>query len=87
MVEVLAMEGQDVPCTRCLVLEARIAELEKLVAELLERLDKNSSNSSKPPSSNPPWIKPSPPKPKSGRKRGGQPAAAASSANSLRPKR
>jgi transposase len=74
------MEGQDVPCARCLVLEARIAELEKivaeqqkLIAELLERLNKNSSNSSKPPSSNPPWIKPLPPKPKSGKKRGGQP--------------
>lgn len=74
------MEGQDVQCPRCLVLEARIAGLEKLCAEqrklideLAERLDKNSSNSSKPPSSNPPWIKPSPPKPKSGKKRGGQP--------------
>lgn len=67
------MEGQDVPCARCLVLEARIAELEKLVAELLERLNKNSSNSSKPPSTNPPWIKPLPPRPKSGKKQGGQP--------------
>jgi len=73
------MDGPVVPCPRCVELEARIAELEKLVvelrvvvAELAERLNKDSSNSSKPPSSNPSWIKPAPVKPKSGRKRGGQ---------------
>ena len=55
-------------------LEARVAELEKLVAELTERLNRNSQNSSKPPSADSPWQKP---KPKFGlgkkRKKGGQP--------------
>jgi transposase len=64
--------------------DARIAELEaKLavalarIAELEARLGLNSSNSSKPPSSDPPWAKPAA-KPRkrrapSGRKAGGQP--------------
>lgn len=51
-----------------------IAKLRARVAELEEKLGKNSSNSSKPPSSDPPWAEPKP-KPKRGkkRKRGGQP--------------
>jgi len=67
------------PCPRCIELEARIAELEKIVAEqqktiadLLERLNKNSKNSSKPPSTNPLSFKPAPTKKPSGKKRGGQ---------------
>jgi len=56
-------------------LEARIAELEALVVELRGRLDQNSSNSSKPPSSDG-YSKPSPKKRSlrrsSGRKQGGQ---------------
>lgn len=67
------------PCPRCIELEARIAELEKIVAEqkkliadLWERLNKNSKNSSKPPSTNPLNFKPAPPKKPSGKKRGGQ---------------
>jgi transposase len=67
------------PCPRCIVLEARIAELEKivaeqkkLIAELFERLNKNSNNSSRPPSTNPLHFKPAPPKKPTGKKRGGQ---------------
>ena len=43
------------------------------IAELEEKLSKNSNNSSKPPSSDGPAVKPAPSKPASGRKRGGQP--------------
>ena len=73
-------------CPRCAELEAevaslkaRVAELEQIVAEqnkriaeLLERLNKTSANSSKPPSSNPPGFKQAPTKKRSGKKRGGQ---------------
>jgi transposase len=52
-----------------------IANLEKRIAELEARLNLNSTNSSKPPSSDPPAVKfkRRPPAPPSGRKRGGQP--------------
>src|ERR1700761_239496 len=46
---------------------------ERRIAELEERLNKNSTNSSKPPSSDPPSVKRRPPAPASGKKRGGQP--------------
>lgn len=49
--------------------EARIAELEA-------RLRQTSRNSSQPPSSDGPHVKPAPPRPPSGRKRGGQPGHA-----------
>ena len=54
---------------------AAIASLEKRIAELEARLNLNSTNSSKPPSSDPPDVKLKrrPPAPPSGRKRGGQP--------------
>lgn len=58
---------------------ARIAEQDKKIAALEERLRQNSSNSSKPPSSDPPHkpksssSKPARPRKKSGRKQGGQP--------------
>ena len=55
---------------------ARIAELEQQVAKLLEEKSRNSSNSSKPPSSDPPGTRAerrAKTKAKSGRKRGGQP--------------
>src|SRR3954449_9324186 len=56
-------------------LERRIAELEKTIAELQARLNLNSTNSSKPPSTDPPAVKLKrrPPIPPSGLKRGGQP--------------
>ncbi len=54
-------------------LEARVAELTTRVAELEAKLNQNSANSSKPPSSDGPHVKPAPPKKPSGKKRGGQP--------------
>ena len=51
----------------------RIAELEALVADLERRLGQNSSNSSKPPSSDGPHVNPAPPKIPSGKRQGGQP--------------
>jgi transposase len=63
-------------CSRCAMLEAEVADLRRLVAELTERLNRDSSNSSKPPSSDEPRGKPAPPRRPSGRKRGGQPGHA-----------
>src|SRR5438067_108006 len=54
-------------------LQDRIAELEATVRDLQARLQLNSTNSSKPPSSDPIGLKRKPPTPPSGRKRGGQP--------------
>ena len=45
----------------------------KKIAELEARLGQNSSNSSRPPSSDPPCSAPAPPKPPTDRNRGGQP--------------
>jgi transposase len=53
--------------------EQRIAQLEAEVRELTARLNQNSQNSSKPPSSDGPHVKRKPPKLPSGRKPGGQP--------------
>ena len=49
------------------------AELKARLLELERRLGQNSSNSSKPPSSDPPSTPPHPPKPPTGRKPGAQP--------------
>jgi transposase len=54
-------------------MELRIAQLEAEVADLKSQLNKNSSNSSKPPSSDPLHAKRRPPEKPSGKKRGGQP--------------
>ncbi len=56
-------------CPNCRRLQARVADLEARIA----RLEKNSSNSHKPPSSD--IVKPKPPRPRRGKKRriGGQP--------------
>jgi len=47
--------------------------LETRVAELEQRLGRNSRNSSLPPSADPPSAPPRPHRPSSGRKRGAQP--------------
>jgi transposase len=52
---------------------ALVQSLEQRIADLEERLNQNSTNSSKPPSSDPPSVKRRPPVPASGKKRGGQP--------------
>jgi transposase len=54
-------------------LRSRIAELEQRIADLEARLQLNSTNSSKPPSSDPIGLKRKPPAPPTGRKSGGQP--------------
>lgn len=67
-------------CPGCAALSAVVAELRQQVEwltaqvrDLQERLNQNSSNSSRPPSADPPWQgKPNRRKP-SGKKRGGQP--------------
>jgi transposase len=51
----------------------RIAQLEQRIGDLEARLKLNSTNSSKPASSDPIGLKRKPPAPPSGRKRGGQP--------------
>jgi transposase len=53
--------------------QAYIRHLEARLAALEARLGQDSSNSSKPPSSDPPHAKPAPPRPPSGKRRGGQP--------------
>jgi transposase len=67
-------------CPRCAELAAllsaalgRVAELEQRVRELEARLGQDSSNSSKPPSSDPPSAPARAPKAPTGRKPGGQP--------------
>src|SRR5215210_4057171 len=47
--------------------------LQRRVADLEARLNLNSTNSSRPPSSDPPSVKRAPPRKPSGKKRGGQP--------------
>src|SRR5579863_3726550 len=53
--------------------EARLAQMEVRLKDLESRLKLNSTNSSKPPSSDPIGLKRKPPAPASGKKRGGQP--------------
>jgi transposase len=53
--------------------EQRLAQLEARVKDLENRLKLNSTNSSKPPSSDPIGLKRKPPAPPSKKKRGGQP--------------
>src|SRR3954462_2233711 len=53
-------------------LKGRITELEQRVGDLEARLKLNSTNSSKPPSSDPIGMKRKPPAPPSGKKRGGR---------------
>jgi transposase len=59
-------------CPECAQLRKRIVELEALVRDLQEQLNRNSSNSSIPPSANPPDAPKPVVKTPSGRKPGGQ---------------
>jgi transposase len=52
--------------------EGQLQNLQEQVTELKQRLNQNSTNSSKPPSCDPPILKRSPPKPPSNNKAGGQ---------------
>jgi transposase len=54
-------------------LEVRVGQLEARLADLEARLGQDSSNSSRPPSSDLPSAKPAPPKTPSGKAKGGQP--------------
>jgi transposase len=56
--------------------ESRIAQLEARVRQLEQQLGQNSTNSSRPPSTDAPAVKRAPPKDSSGRSRGGQPGHA-----------
>ena len=49
------------------------AALQQRIADLEARLDLNSTNSSRPPSSDPPGVKRAPPRKSTGKRRGGQP--------------
>src|SRR6516165_3874271 len=56
--------------------EQRLQALQSQVDDLRQQLNQNSTNSSRPPSTDPPHVKRRPPKPSSGRQRGGQPGHA-----------
>jgi transposase len=60
-------------CANCLRLERELHDLLARVAELERQLNRNSGNSSTPPSANPPWAPRPVSKKPSGRKPGGQP--------------
>jgi transposase len=71
-----ALAVLDVVCAEVVALRAENAQLRARVQELEARLGQNSTNSSRPPSSDPPETPPRPPAPPSGRRRGGQPGHA-----------
>jgi transposase len=71
--EVPACPGCRQRDARIAALERRVAELEALVRDLMARLGSNASNSGMPPSANPPGAPAPVVKKKSGRPRGGQP--------------
>jgi transposase len=54
-------------------LRTKVRALQQLVHELQDRLNQNSTNSSRPSSTDPPAVKRRPPQPPSGRRTGGQP--------------
>jgi transposase len=74
--------GQMPPAAQAAILalvqqyEQRLQALQQQVIDLRQRLNQNSTNSSPPPASDPPHVKRRPPKPSSGRQRGGQPGHA-----------
>src|SRR4051812_2783335 len=54
-------------------LQAKVQSLQQQVQTLQDRLNRNSTNSSRPPSSDPPSVKRRPPRPPSSLRTGGQP--------------
>ena len=68
-----ALDLLQVVCVELVALRAENSRLQARVQELEARLGQNSTNSSRPPSSDPPEAPPRPPAPPSGRRRGGQP--------------
>src|SRR5512143_807931 len=64
---------QTVPPEAQAALRERFGTMQQRIADLEERLNTDSTNSSKPPSSDPPSVKRRSPIPPSGKKRGGQP--------------
>ena len=64
---------QTVPPEAQEAVRARFEVLERRIAELEQRLNTNSTNSSRPPSSDPPTVKRPPQRRPTGRKSGGQP--------------
>jgi transposase len=56
--------------------EQQLAALRQRLEDLEQRLGQNSTNSSRPPSSDPPTVQRAPPRPPSGRRSGGQPGHA-----------
>src|SRR6516162_4854528 len=66
------------PEARALIqaLRAEVQALQQQVRDLSERLNENSTNSSRPPSADPPSVKRRPPRTPSGRQIGGQPGHA-----------
>lgn len=67
------LEAQAAIAAVFLAMQQRVNALETRVRDLEARLRLNSTNSSKPPSSDPIGMKRKPPAPPSGRRRGGQP--------------
>ena len=63
----------EVVCAELVTLRAENAQLRARVQALEARLGQNSTNSSRPPSSDPPETHARPPAPPTGRQRGGQP--------------
>jgi transposase len=63
---------QQIPPAAQTAIRTLIERYERRLADLEARLKQNSTNSSKPPSSDPPSLKRSPPKPTSTNKAGGQ---------------
>jgi transposase len=70
--EGLSEEARAVIGSVIVGLEQQIAELKQQVQELKARLDQNSTNSSRPPSTDPIGVKRKPPTPPSKKRRGGQ---------------
>jgi len=70
--ETLTPEAQAAVLALVCRLEQQVTELKQQVRDLKARLDQNSTNSSKPPSSDPIGVKRKPPVPPSKKRRGGQ---------------